>query len=630
MKLPRPKLPRPKRPTLPRRLRGVRPGRPSGAKLRAGRRPRPPGEKGGAGDLWFRASTRVRAVGYWIREKAQDAAGLARRAGERSADVLWLRRSRDTRARIGAVAAVLAVYALVKFVALPGVPCQLSAVKECAPPDDTIVLVPDNALFFAHVSLERDSQQYERAADAFESLSDLRTILAAELPGALPTPSGAELDVEADVLPWAEQDLAVALLPGPEQTSMPVFVAGVGDTDGAEQFLAKIAPPGEPQPEEHGEATISVYPNGFAAAYIDDNLAFGNETAVRVAVDVEAGTKPALEDSDQDAARERLPDARFAEIYLSRQGVERFLADRPGTASQLETFIDYGATSGAAAALVAREEGMEIELVSRLDPELIEDSPSFFSALPEFEPDLADEAGSRAIGYVGIGEVGPTFGELLGRDGAGAQGLVGSLQSLASRLEQEAGVNPLSDLLPALGGQAAVVAEPTDGVPFASLIVDGVDEQRATEALAGLQKPLLGALGPTAGAGVPSFQQSEVEGVTVHSVEVSPTVNLSYGVFDGKLVVSTDPAGVAQVRAGGEDLADSQPYERATSDLPEEVSALVFLNLDELFGQVTRTDLVEDPFFANLSVLFENASSLGLAVEGSDEEIHTELFLALD
>ncbi len=572
----------------------------------------------------------MRAIGYLAREKAQDAVRLLRRAGTGLADLVWLKRARGTRIRIGAVAGVLVLYSLIKFTALPGVPCQLSAAKECPPADETIALVPENALLFGHLTLDRDTEQWERAEDAFESLADLQTILAAELPSAVPTPSGADLDLGSDVLPWADQDLAVVLLPGPERTSVPLFIAGVGDREAAEQFLARIAPPGEPEAQRHGDAALTVYPEGFGAAYIGDNLAFGNETAVRVAIDVDTGAVPALEDSVQDAAREQLPEARFAEVYLSRQGVRRLLADGAGAASQLETFIDYEATSAVAAALVARDEGLEVDLISRLDPERVEGKPSFFSRLPEFEPDLAGEAGARAIGYVGVGEFGPTLADLLGQTGPAAQGVVGSLQSLASRLEQEAGVNPLRDLLPALGGQAAVVAEPTDGIPFASLIVEGVDTDRAKEALAGLQGPLLRALGPSATARVPSFQESEVEGVTVHSVQASPTVNLSYAVFDGILVISTDPAGIAQVRAGGESLRDSEPYDLVTGELPDEVSALVFLNLDELFGQVTRTDLVEDPFFANLSVLFENASSLGLAANGSDEAIRTELFLALD
>jgi hypothetical protein len=68
-------------------------------------------------------------------------------------------------------------------------------------------------------------------------------------------------------------------------------------------------------------------------------------------------------------------------------------------------------------------------------------------------------------------------------------------------------VDPLKDLLPALGGQAALVAEPTDGAPFASLIVEGVDEEKATKALAGLQRPVLRSLGTTGGPRSPPLMR---------------------------------------------------------------------------------------------------------------------------
>ena len=624
MKRPRPRL-KLKRPSL--KLRRPRLRRRGSKRAAAGAKSKP--AKGPANDLWFRASTRVRALGYGIREKAQKGLRLLRAADEWVAD-LWLKRSRAGKIRIGAVAGVLVLYAVVKFIPIPGVPCQISAAKECAPPDEAVALVPADALLYAHVTLDEETAQFERAEDAFEQLADLRTILAAEIPSALPTPSGAQIDIQRDILPWAERDLSAALLDGPKKTSIPVFIAGVGDREGADQFLVTIAPSGEPKSQQQGDAALSVYPGGFAAAYVEEGLVFGQEAGVRAALDAGAGTVPAIEDSPQNASRDELPESRFAEIYLSREGVQRLLVGRTGAAAQLETFVDYGATSGLAAALVAREEGLEINLVSELDPKLAEESPSFFSGLPDFEPALADEAGGRAISYIGVGDLGPTLTELLNRGGGGAQGLVASLQALAARLEQEAGVNPLRDLLPTLKGQAALVAEPTDGVPFASLIVEGVDEGPASEALAGLQKPVLGALAAGRGAQVPRFEESEEDGVTVRSVQVAPTVNLSYALFDGKLVVSTDPAGIAQVRADAARLADSGVYERSTDQLPDQVSALVFLNLDELFGQVTRTDLVEDPFFANLSVLFENASSLGLAVNGEDDRIRSELFLTLD
>jgi len=283
-----------------------------------------------------------------------------------------------------------------------------------------------------------------------------------------------------------------------------------------------------------------------------------------------------------------------------------------------------------AAAAITRDDGVEIDLVSELDPDLLGASPSFFSELPLFEPGLTERTGSRALGYVGIGEIGPTLGGLLSRAGQANQGLAVALQRLAAQLRKEAGVDPLGELLPALGGQAALIAEPTDGVPFASLIVDGVDEDAASEALARLQRPVLRALGAGGGGSVPRFEEEEVEGTTVRSIQLNPTVNLSYAVFDGMLVVSTDPAGIAQARSDGDRLAGSEAFEAATDDLPDEVSALVFLNLDELLGQVGRTDLVEDPFFASLSVNLDNIRSAALAVEGSDHRIRSELFMALD
>jgi hypothetical protein len=544
---------------------------------------------------------------------------------------LWTNRSRDGKLRIVAVAAVLALYAVVKFAPISAIPCQISAARECAPPDDAVALVPADALLYAHATLDEDSTQFERATDALDQLSDLRTILAAELPGVLPAPSGTPIDLEADVLPWADRDFSVALLPGGKGAANPVVIAGVADRERADEFLAEIAPAGtEPSEEKQGEAPLTVYGGDFAAAYVEQGLAFGDEPAVRAALDAGSGKAPALDDDGEGAAREELPEARFAEVYLSREGVQRLLVGRTGAASQLETFVDYDATAGMAAAVVAREEGMEIELVSELDPKLTKKSESFFSGLHDFQPSLADEAGSRAIGYVGVGEVGPTITELLSEAGKGTGGLAASLESLATRLEDEAGVNPLRDLLPTLGGEAALVAEPTDGVPFASLVVEDVDEDAAAEALATLQKPLLTSLKKGQRGQVPQFTESEQEGVTVRSIQLSPTVNLSYALFDGKLVISTDPGGVAQVRADGDDLAGSGPFERVDDHLPDEVSALVFLNLDELFGQVTRTDLVEDPFFANLSVLFENASALGLAVNGESDRIRSDLFLALD
>jgi hypothetical protein len=596
----------------------------------------PPEEEkkpGRSSELAFRARTRLRAVGYWLREKGQIASrglkrgGAATAAGARSTGAWWSRRSRGTKIRVGAVAGIVVLYLIIKFLPVPGVPCQVSAAKECAPSNDTIAYVPANAALYAHMTVNSDSHQWELARDLGDELPNITALLQSDT-SALGGPGGTPLNLSQQVLPWVKDDLALLRVPGPKGTTPETYIAGVGDNAKANQFAASLSSGGPAKPVKVGDVSMSVYPNGVATARSGDQLLFGNAGAVGAALAAKEGQQPGLEDSDQDEALDQLPDVRFAEVYLSRAGVQRFLPPTATGASQLDTFVDYGATSGMAAGARARDDGVQVNLVSELDPKLEQRSPTVFASLPRFEPGLADEAGPRALGYIGVGELGPAINNALATAGAGAQGLAGSLRGLAQRLQKEAGVDPLSDLLPALGGQAALVAEPTAAAPYASLIIDGVDEEKAGAALASLQGPLLRALS-SGGPQVPSFRTREVDGVPVHSVQVSPSIDLSYAIFDGKLVISTQPQGISQVRSSGDDLAGTDAFEDATNRLPDRVSALVFLNLDEILGLAQQAGLAENPLYASLSEDISRIGSLGLAVRGSDDELQSELFLAI-
>jgi Protein of unknown function (DUF3352) len=601
--LPRPSVPKPKTPRIS-----------------------PPKMPKGANDLRFRAVTRLRATGYWLREKAQVVWKWLKQVAAAIA-YWWSKRSRATKRRIFAVAGVVVLYLIIKFLPVPGVPCEISAAKECAPSNDTIAYVPKDALLYAHLTVNSDSHQWELAGDLHDELPNFAALLQSDTSD-LATPAGRPVDLGREILPWAKDDLALLGVPGPKETTPEAYIVGVGDSAEADQFLAGLSPGGKGKQVKVGAATVTVYPNGLATARSGDQALFGNVLAVRAALAAQSGGSPRLEGSPQDAARSALPEVRLADLYLSRAGVSRMLASQGGSATQLNTFVDYGATTGMAASLSARDGGVEINLVSDLDKKLQLKSPTVFASLPEFDPSLADEASPDALGSIAVGDLGPALNKALSTAGSGAQGLAGSLRSLAQNLQKQAGVDPLNDLLPALGGQAMLVAEPTDTVPYASLIVDGVDEKKAGDALASLQQPILRAVG-TGGPQVPQFKSEEVDGVAVHSVQVSPTVDLSYAIFDGKLVISTQPEGISQVRSSGDNLADSGAYDAATDRLPDQVSALVFLNLGEVLGLAQRAGLAEDPLFASLSEDISHVESLGLAVRGSDEKLQSELFLAI-
>jgi hypothetical protein len=170
---------------------------------------------------------------------------------------------------------------------------------------------------------------------------------------------------------------------------------------------------------------------------------------------------------------------------------------------------------------------------------------------------------------------------------------------------------------------------PPAGVPYLMFVADDVDEDRAREALARLQGPLVEALDPAETLQAPVFSERQIEGVEAHSLRLSRTVDLTYAVFDGKLVVASDPQGVAELRGGEGGLPDSEPYERATDDLPDEPNLLAYLNLADLIALAERAGLSEDPAYAAFATDVRRLDGLGLAVERGDASLDTTMRLTV-
>jgi hypothetical protein len=124
---------------------------------------------------------------------------------------------------------------------------------------------------------------------------------------------------------------------------------------------------------------------------------------------------------------------------------------------------------------------------------------------------------------------------------------------------------------------------------------------------------------------VPSFDAKKVGDVVVRSVRISPALDLAYAIFDGKLVVSTNPVGVRQAIEGDDSLDGSEAYQASTSDAQNGVSALVFLNLESLvrssqplgLGQIVRG------FGEDIAKL----SGLGLTVKSDEDSLQSTLFI---
>ena len=171
-----------------------------------------------------------------------------------------------------------------------------------------------------------------------------------------------------------------------------------------------------------------------------------------------------------------------------------------------------------------------------------------------------------------------------------------ALGRLARAAERRGGVSLQDELLPLLDRRGALIATPGESAPTFTLLVEDVDEQQALDVLARLQPALIRLLGTEDIGQVPAFGATDVEGITAATAQLAPGLELSYAAWDGRLVVSTSLAGIAQARrAGG--LPGSDTFESVLGDRPEAPSALVFADLNQLLALGEQAGLAEDPSY---------------------------------
>jgi Protein of unknown function (DUF3352) len=588
--------------------------------------------------------------------------GRAPRTAWRALRSRWNGLSMGARQRVAIVAGAAVVLVLVVAVAVPALPCQFPGGDACAPDDDSDDLVPADSLAYVHVTIDPDSDQYEELSALIDEVPGLAQQAIGRALALVPGSAGSPAAYNREIRPWFGGQAAVAIVPsggGAEQ----VQLLEEGDSERARKYASSLAAGGAQKDDYHG-VEISTDERGLSTASVGGFLAIGTADGVRQVVDASEGVDGARSLSDEDVAedvRDDLPPERFAEAFVSKDGIERLIAGERGPLSSLEPFVDAGASRGAGISLGVSDGGLEVAVRSDLDPERSKADPGFFAAFPAFEPKLVQRLGDDALGYVGIGDPGKTVRELIAQAAAEAPGLAEAFTELAERLRDLGEVNIERQLLPALGGEAAfglepgpegnVPSEPTTTVPAPTpegleggpapvvpdeppvpvlqFLAEGVDSDKARKALANLQTPIAEALGSETSLQAPVFDRRELEGVEVQTLRVSPTVNLTYALADDRLAIATQPSGVEEVIRGEGGLNESDAYERATDDFPSEPSFLIYLNLTGLIRLGEREGLAEDPNYALFAQEIQTLEALGLAVDSGAEQIDTDARLVL-
>jgi hypothetical protein len=591
----------------------------------------------------------LRAVGRVV-----GAVGRALTGAGRGFRAFWMGLSLKTRQRLAIALLAGVAAALVLAFTIPRLPCQFPGGDVCAPADDADALVPADALGYVHLTIDPATDQFSDAQDTLDPLPELTRQIVDRLLAQVPGPGGQAADFERDIAPWLGSQAAVAIVPvggGAEQ----VQLLEAGDAEGAGEFAAALAA-GEPRVSEYQGVEVATDDRGLATASVGGFLAIGTDAGVRRVIDVQSGdedARPLSEDPVATELRDDLPAERFADAYVSVDGIETLIASESGALASLEPFVDAAASDGAAASLGAVDDGFEVSIRSVLDPERSESDPGFFAAFEAFEPTLPERLAPDSLAYVGIGDPGTTVNELLAQATAEAPALAEGLTEAANRLRDLGGVQVSDELLPALGGEAAFALQPggggsggggesepepeegpdglpqgpapaSDSVPILQFLADGVDSERARETLAQLQGSIAEALDPGTSLQAPVFDQQTYKGVEMEVLRVSPTVNLTYALAESSLAIASQPAGVEQVIDGEGGLDETDGFERATDGFAERPALLAYLDLTGLVELGEREGLAEDPVYALFAQEIRRLEAAALAVEASSTDVITD------
>ncbi len=560
---------------------------------------------------------------------------------------------------LGAIAA-LAALALFLGLAVPTLPCEAPGGDSCPPADDAEDLAPSDALAYVHANLDPDTDEYREAARVAESLPTITRQIAARALALLPGPGGGAPSFADDIEPWFGGEVAVVALPARGRGAELVQLLEIDDSDGAAKFAREVAA-GTSRTEDYRDVELSVDGQGLATAQVEGFLVTGNEAGVRSVIDTAIGATGADSLADDDAAsevRDELPDHRFAEAYVSREGALELIGRAGGVLGSLEPFVSPQSTEGAALALSADDRELRVAVRSELDPARTKSTPGFFAAFAPFEPQLPDRLSDDALAYLGLGDPQRTVTALLAQASAQAPGIASGFENLVKGLRRDGEIDIERDLLPALGGEAAFALvprpeeqgggekeatipappgeepAPTPGAgpatPYLEFVANDVDEDHARKALAQLQKPVADAIQPATGLQAPVFEERDVGGVEAQSMRVSPTVELTYAVFDGLAVVATDPAAVSQLADGDGGLDRDDLFERATKDFGDEVSVLAFFDLGQLVAAAEQLGLAEDPAYVAFAPEIRTLSALGIEVDAGEDSLATDARLVVE
>jgi hypothetical protein len=459
--------------------------------------------------------------------------------------------------------------------------------------DRAAKLVPEQALLYVNALADEDAGQWKAGESIARRVPALRRIVRTSL--RLLGTGTDPLELQARVRPWIGDEAALALVPeGGRATSLVLLEAD--DVPGARAFLESVAR--GPATRYRGADVWVV--GGTSAALAGGFVAVGTLPNVRAAVDLAAGAGSAgalAGDPTFDEAVGLLGGGDpLVRAYVPGDGVGRLLAAQRGAVRALAKLIDQPGLAGAAAAATAEAGGLRVRVASVFERGRVRRGrPTNFEAtLPEVLP-------HDTIAYLG-GQGTARSLSLLGRLTGGRsplEALLGRAGRSVGRGGQRAlerALRPLSDR------ESAVVVTPPAADPLVSLVIANTTREEGGDVLVALQ-PLLDRLlqAPGSAGQVPTFKQDQIGGADALTLGLSPSQELTYVAFGGRLIISSGNAReVRRLVEPGESLESNPAFAPGMRDLLPKASSVVFLDLPRLSALAERAGLSNAPELRSL------------------------------
>ena len=388
-------------------------------------------------------------------------------------------------------------------------------------------MAPKSAALYATINTDLDSGQVDQLEELLAKFPD-REQLFAEIQKGL---SEEDLSWEEDIKPALGETFDLVLL----------------DFRRSDDVVGIL----KPADEQKLNALVTEGDNPAVTREVDGWTLIADSEAVLDRFET-ARSEGTLDDEDEfNDAMESLPDEALAKLYVNGAAATTELNEAGGGAA------GENRLNAIALALGAESNGLKLDgaVTSELEDDLASSEP--------YEAKLLEAAPEGALAFIsgnGYDQVDKTlrerpgtldqFGELLGLD----------LEGVFTIFDRE----------------FAFWVAPGAPIPEVTFLAE-VDDEAA--AMAALDK-LAGLIPPEAGA---QRRTTEVDGVQAKQLVIEG-FPITYAAFDGRVIVTTRPGAISDVREGGESLADDADFQQAKEDagMGDETFGFVYLNIEEL------------------------------------------------